>query len=389
MSTRTTRKRARTDADEDSADVKPDPSNPAISADEADATGLAGVPIPLKKDEEFWFEDGTVILHAGDVEFRVYGGLLESHSAVFKELLAQSHPTRAVSIAGRTDFLCPVIKLPDSPHDLRHVLQSCMPKQSGRSVGFEWSVRIHVDISDSLYGTPTPSFDMVSATIRLGQKYKITHMYQKGLTFLKGHFTDDFDSWMAIGSWCPPNWDEVQAIGVINLARLTGELSLLPTAFMACALLPDMNPVHGFTREDGSRESLTLDDLGLCFEAKGRLREAGIAALHRVLDPTVSPKCTTSPQCAKAFKMIFRGNKIEKNVNCMMTQDVLLYTASNYFTNDGEEDKYTICQACLDMLQERDEKGNRALWDRLPELLGIEVPGWKKAEVPPASPAAN
>ena len=134
MSTRTTRKRARTDADEDSADMKPDPSNPAISADEANATGLAGVPIPLKKDEEFWFEDGTVILHAGDVEFRVYGGLLESHSTVFKELFAQSHPTRAVSIAGRTDFLCPVIKLSDSPHDLRHVLRSCMPKQSGRSV---------------------------------------------------------------------------------------------------------------------------------------------------------------------------------------------------------------------------------------------------------------
>ena len=232
---------------------------------------------------------------------------------------------------------------------------------------------------------------MVSATIRLGQKYKITDMYQKALAFLKGHFTDDLDSWMAAGYWCPPHWDEVQAIGVINLARLTGESSLLPTAFMACALVPHANPVRGFTREDGSHESLTLDDLSLCFEAKGRLREAGIAALYRALEPTVSPTCKVSSQCTKAFKMTFRGSKIEANVNHMMTRDVLLCTASNYFRINGDDDdKYTICKACLAMLNERDKKENRALWDHLPELLGIDIPGWKKAaEVLPAPSASS
>ncbi|KAM5543850.1 hypothetical protein V8D89_002467 [Ganoderma adspersum] len=370
MSTRVTRKRARTNADEDSVDVKPDPSNAAIPGHEANAPPGSEDAMELKKDEDFWFEDGTVILHAGDVEFRVYGGLLEGHSMGFKELFAQSHPTRTVSIAGRTEFLCPVIKLSDSPHDLRHVLRSCMPKQAG-----------------STYETVTPSFDMVSVAIRLGQKYKITDMYQKGLAFLKGHYTEDLDAWTAIDTWSPPDWDGNEAIGVINLARLTGELTLLPVAFMTCALSEDANPVLGFTREDGSLEHLTLDDLSLCFKAKGRLRETGVAALCRVLNPTVSPNCKVASQCLKALKMTFRGDAAEANVTCMTTRDVLLSTASNYFTVNSDGGKHTLCQACVAMINERDKTENRAMWDRLPELLGIQVPGWTKAAV--AAPAGN
>ncbi len=135
MSARLARKRARTDGVEDMEDVKLDSSNnSSASVDDSSTPSHSKSAIQLEKDEEFWFEDGTVILHAGDVEFRVYGGLLAGHSAVFKELFAQSHPTRTVSIAGRHDFPCPVVKLSDSPYDIRHFLRSCMPRQAGRYV---------------------------------------------------------------------------------------------------------------------------------------------------------------------------------------------------------------------------------------------------------------
>ena len=41
--------------------------------------------------------------------------------------------------------------------------------------------------------------------------------------------------------------------------------------------------------------------------------------------------------------------------------------------------KYTLCPACVDMVKEREREENVALWENLPELLGIDVPGWKDA----------
>ena len=81
------------------------------------------------QDGEFWFEDGTVILVARDVEFRVYGGLLADHSPVLRNLFARpGHPVRSVTKPGQPEFLCPVISLEDSPEDLRHVLRVYIPR---------------------------------------------------------------------------------------------------------------------------------------------------------------------------------------------------------------------------------------------------------------------
>ena len=52
-------------------------------------------PESLKRDEEFWYEDGTIILIAADVEFRVYRGPLEKHSAVFRDMLSFPQPTKS------------------------------------------------------------------------------------------------------------------------------------------------------------------------------------------------------------------------------------------------------------------------------------------------------
>ena len=85
--------------------------------------------ILLQKDEEFWLEDGTVILITGYVQFRVYSGILANHSTVFKEIFSEPHSVRHVSVHGGHDFPCPVVRLSDSPHDLRHLLRVYMPHE--------------------------------------------------------------------------------------------------------------------------------------------------------------------------------------------------------------------------------------------------------------------
>ena len=92
-----------------------------------------------KEDKEFWFEDGTVILIARDVKFRVYEGFLAGLSPVFKDMFAGRRALRN----GRTEEVlalpCLVVPVSDSPEDLRHLLRVCFSRRLGGCVSV-WDV---------------------------------------------------------------------------------------------------------------------------------------------------------------------------------------------------------------------------------------------------------
>lgn len=122
MSARVTRKRARTS------------SSASASNTQDDATkGSGDEPISRKRDEEFWYSDGSVILVAQDVEFRVYKGLLAEHSPVFSDMFSLPQPPPASEpVATLSVDACPIVHLSDSSEDLRHVLHAYMPKGGTR-----------------------------------------------------------------------------------------------------------------------------------------------------------------------------------------------------------------------------------------------------------------
>ncbi len=118
MSARTTRKRARPDSqDWEAAETQ------EAGGEQA---GMAGA--DRKRDEEFWFEDGNVMLVARDVEFRVFKGILADHSPVFKDMFSLPQPPEYATA------LCPVVHVTDAPEDLRHLLRVYMPKTEPRFV---------------------------------------------------------------------------------------------------------------------------------------------------------------------------------------------------------------------------------------------------------------
>ena len=149
MSDRVTRKRSHPEEEEQSdsqpATKRGPPQNGSAGTEhhcsgptsntQADGQAIGGASV--KQDEEFWFDDGTVILVARDtVEFRVYRGVLAGLSSVFKDLFAEHHALREVcmNIQGVPTFPCPVVQVSDSPEDLRHLLRACFPKRLGRFV---------------------------------------------------------------------------------------------------------------------------------------------------------------------------------------------------------------------------------------------------------------
>lgn len=73
---------------------------------------------PLVRSEELWFKDGTIVLQAENILFRVYSGLLSKHSQFFEQLFSLPQPTDAEKYDG-----CPLIKLAgDAADDTRNFL---------------------------------------------------------------------------------------------------------------------------------------------------------------------------------------------------------------------------------------------------------------------------
>ena len=140
MDTPITRKRSRSKEDESAlppAKREMDPDNPQSGVgtpggSARQAGERTGDGQDFERDEEFWFDDGTVILVACDVEFRFYKGLLASVSPVFKQLFADSRVVRTVPMDQEQTFSCPVVHVSDSPEDLRYVLRTCSSKRPGR-----------------------------------------------------------------------------------------------------------------------------------------------------------------------------------------------------------------------------------------------------------------
>ncbi|KAM5537289.1 hypothetical protein V8D89_009019 [Ganoderma adspersum] len=357
MSARVTRKRARTELEEISKE-EPHEANNALDVGDSDSDpkphladdelGNGG----LERDAEFWISDGTIILVAQNVEFRFYRALLTDHSPVFKAMFAGQHPTRVVPIDEQQSIGCPVIQLTDSPQDLRHILRAYV---SGTHPGFLEAVE--------------PSFDEISACIRLGRKYELKALYGHAREFLEHHYPSDFKTWTQAKYWGPEHWPANAAVGVVNLARLIDEPSLLPTALLTCIYMKE-DIMQGFEREDGTRETLALDDIGRCFRASGGIRQATIAAVVRTLRDKACTACKTQDKCIGALRRALQG--LDK-VHWLMTYCPIRLAPDHLLEGQA---KLGTCADCTSMVKRRSRRERAALWARLPEFMEVDVPGW-------------
>ncbi len=78
----------------------------------------------LTRDEEFWLDDGNIVLVAGKCAFKIYQGLMAVQSPVFSDMFATANPN-----VGQLYDGCPVIRSSDSKEDVRHLLRALIPKE--------------------------------------------------------------------------------------------------------------------------------------------------------------------------------------------------------------------------------------------------------------------
>ncbi|KAM5539306.1 hypothetical protein V8D89_006997 [Ganoderma adspersum] len=187
------------------------PSEPSITSPPSNGDLNTG---NLTRHEEFWFDDGSVVLVAQNTAFRVFRTLLAAQSTVFADMLSSSSPNAEEMFEG-----CPVVHLSDSPQDIAHLLHVLLPKSQRTLYARE----------------PLFSFHRMSAIIRLAHKYHVQDVLDQAILALEEYFTSDFDTWdsdrIAVA------FKRRHAVAVVNLARLVDKPSLLPVAFYECALL--------------------------------------------------------------------------------------------------------------------------------------------------------
>ena len=140
----------------------------------------------------------------------------------------------------------------------------------------------------------TDNFNQLSSLTRLAHKYQIGFVERQAIARLKIYFTDEFEKWPTVAPLL--DVDGMESIEAVYLARLTDNHDMLPLALYRCSILGGA-VARGWTREDGTAETLNADDLERCINGYGLLREETHDFLTRIFRFPSPPECPSPNSC--------------------------------------------------------------------------------------------
>lgn len=211
------------------------------------------------------------------------------------------------------------------------------------------------------------TFPVLSAVIRLSHKYNVASVLQQALQV----FTE-FDSIVCnIARW--PTYaaqfkDEQCAVAVVNIARLTDTLSLLPLAFYECCSL-SAAVLDGWKREDGTTEYLSKDDLARCIRGRERLTREAFNMFGRVFTTLAENKCIRPTMCNTALR------EVARDALAVDSGTELPFDAWFEFVEDlrNPSAQHNVCIVCCQAMIKRLREEREELWEKLPEIFDLEM----------------
>ncbi|KAJ7119085.1 hypothetical protein C8R44DRAFT_625218 [Mycena epipterygia] len=316
--------------------------------------------------QELWFEDGNLVIQAGNSQFRVYRGILAARSPVFGDMLAFPQPPDSELIDG-----CPLVHLPDAATEVALFLKA---------------------LFDPEFFMPCPApttFDIVIACLRLGHKYDVDYLRRHALIHLSSGYRttlSERDSCDYVGdplpkrsasdimSWPGPDSD-VAHMCTIQLAREIDALWVLPLAFYAlsAAFSTIGSGIFQGVTYNGLPVSLSIQDQQTFLIGHTSQMTSTNADILRFLFWPLSADivgCTSSTQCSAERLGVFESIRELIRDNPSVPLDIWLSTNWKKLRN--------VCPACLAVLKRTHKDARRAFWDRLPTMYGL--PPWDELE---------
>ncbi|KAJ7749936.1 hypothetical protein B0H16DRAFT_1318922 [Mycena metata] len=313
-------------------------------------------PSTTPSNDGLWFKDGTLVIQAGSLSFRVYSGLLAETSPIFHDMLQVPQPEAGDLVEG-----CPVVRLSDNEQDVRCFLKA---------------------IFDYDFFVPFPAkteFNTIIGILRLSTKYLVEPLRKRALGHLASAFPSD------PMKYSPPTQSWVsEPRGWMRVLLLAREMSLdwvLPLAFYrTCArsLHGDLMNGMDITQSDGTTLHLELSpsDKTICLEQANLLARAPSSAMLNFLwEPRLIPGCTgvnetQKEKCARA-RVAAR-----KNAEQWRTEDFPPFPLTLWLPTDWKDLK--VCSGCLAAMKGTHEQAMRSFWDGLPQRFGL--PEWAVLE---------
>ena len=161
-------------------------------------------------------------------------------------------------------------------------------------------------------------------------------------------------------------------IEVINIAYLTGEHSLLPTALLWCCN-SDIDVTTGYVRPDGTVQHLMREDLIRCHKALPVLASMSIGILLDIITDKKRDleKCQYGFSCNNSIRMSIEqvhdvAGGVAKWTNPLCSLDPVL----------GLPRLVDACKTCRAQLRKLALQAQRAAWTKLPEVFGLSIEGW-------------
>ncbi|KAJ7061521.1 hypothetical protein C8F01DRAFT_1057447 [Mycena amicta] len=323
----------------------------------------------LKCVPELWFEDGNIILQAGQSQFRLFKGILAARSAVFHDMLSLPQPADEALVQG-----CAVVELHDDETDAIIFLKAMF---------LPW------------YLPPFPrktTFDIISSCLRLSHKYEVEYIRREALVHLSsGYCTTlaDIDrvyasapnpSLLQTCSWKvptpTPSFEDI--VKTIRIAVEVDALWVLPNAFLdLCCALEQPDELGRFVSpEAGIR---LPQDYHMAFfrgfSSQARARNTIYSFLANAGNTSVD-----IPNCAPNFS----------NIKCQRTRLWATDVFDQHVRQLGPHPVYApgavswdlmtkhMCKECIAALKTRYQSARQTYWDTLPESFGLA--SWAKLE---------
>ncbi|KAL1950001.1 hypothetical protein VTO73DRAFT_8882 [Trametes versicolor] len=316
----------------------------------------------IEHDPDFWFADGSIVIIAEGVGFRVHMTLLSLHSPVFRDLFTLPQPDPGTeSDGGDSHQGFPVVHVTDSAHDMQCLLRAIYHSR-----------RYLPDMSKRI------PFAVLAALMRLGHKYELTDIVDKAANYLEEYFTADFDTWPHL---CyaehGPKFDfsskkPADLFECVNIARLTGKTAMLPLMLYRCCQLGIGDILTGSKRCTGTIERLSEGDIERCLVGRDRLLQLSGKIVPALVGATCAAQCVSREACSQRIQRLRAVP--EKTAGLLTTAALVgLECPLRRLHKFTELDCWQgLCYSCGLGLRHNYKKTQREIWDKLPSVFGFE-----------------
>ncbi|KAL1751120.1 hypothetical protein FB107DRAFT_294122 [Schizophyllum commune] len=282
------------------------------------------------RHQEHWNRDGSIILHVEDTLFRIHQTTLERLSEVFKDLFSVPQPPGEE----RVDE-CPVVRLEgDQSADWIHLLDAIYDP-------------LHFD--ELALQEPKANLARLSAILRLSTKYRITAFRRKAIAIFSKNFQSG-DTYIPQERTMTVN----EVYTMINLARSTNALTLLPFAFMLLTSLRSPEVING--------APISNHDKLVIFRGMLRLLSARDDDLFPFAHSFNPPDGCIHPElCSTAIGRFLIAQFRQRSHSSF-------FFLSDKFTFQWAAN---MCETCLNHIQTTFRSGRQKTWERLPFIFGL------------------